>query len=126
LRQPHTETDDYSTSRAGIARGLDEGVSGADWYDKTVKEAMQIAEEHPGIAKDLTRNSSTPPFAITSQVRPRSECCAADQAYTYFPARKLPDRHQAKKASIAGNLKKMNERPGGGSIGKVREFLTSR
>jgi len=127
----HTEeTDDYLANVIALElrEGLIGGVSAADWYDETMKNAMKIAEEiYPGIAKDKNQKFIyTAALAITSQGETVDRNVAlADQAYTYFLKHgKYPTDIKAKKASIAGNLKKMNEMiEEAGSIDKVREFF---
>jgi len=127
----HTEeTDDYLAGVIAmeLREGLIGGVSGADWYDETMKKAMRIAEEiYPGIAKDKNQKFIyTAALAITSQGETVDRNVAlADQAYTYFLEHgRYPTDIKAKKASIAGNLKKMNEMiEEAGSIDKVREFF---
>ena len=129
----HTpETDEYLAGviTMELREGLIGGVSGADWYDQTVKHAMDIAEEiYPGIKKDQNQKFIyTAALAITSQGETVDRNIAlADEAYTHFLKHgRFPTDIKAKKASIAGNLKKMNEAIEEGGIDKLREFFDAK
>lgn len=126
----HTEeTDEYLAGVIALElrEGLIGGVSGADWYDQTMKDAMKIAEEiYPAIAKDKNqRFIYTAALAITSQGETVDRNVAlADQAYSYFLEHgRFPTDIKVKKASIVANLKKMNEAIDEGGIDKLREFF---
>ena len=126
----HTdETDDYLAGVIAmeLREGLIGGVSGADWYDETMKQAMRIAEEiYPEIAKDPNQKFIyTAALAITSQGETVDRNVAlADQAYTYFVEHgRFPTDIKVKKASIVTNLKKMNEAIEEGGIERLREFF---
>ena len=131
----HTpETDEYLAGVIAmeLREGIIGGASGEHWYDDTVTQAMEIAEEiYPGIAKDPNqRFIYTTALAITSQGETVDRNVAlADQAYTHFLQHgQFPTDLKAKKASISGNLRKVNEAiaAGGGGvkgIEKVRAFF---
>lgn len=131
----HTpKTDAYlaNTIALELREGLIGGVSGADWYDKTMKNAMDIAGDiYPGMMADPNKKFIyTAALAITSQGETvMRNVDLADQAYTYFEKHgHFPTDIKAKKASIVGNLKKLNEaidEAGGGEAGiaKVRQFF---
>ena len=130
------EIDEYLANviKLELREGLIGGASGEHWYDNTIKEAMQIAEGiYPGMATDPhKRFMYTTALAITSQGETVGRNVElADQAYTHFLEHGVfPTDLKAKKASIRGNLKKVNEAIaefGGGEkgIAKLREFFNT-
>jgi len=117
-----------------LREGLIGGVSGADWYDKTVKEAMQIAEDiYPGVRTDPNKRFMyTAALAVTSQGETvMNNVRMADEVYTYFQEHgRFPSDFKAHKASVGANLRKINEfidEKGGGAKGieAIREFFDS-
>ena len=126
----HTpETDEYLANVIALElrEGLIGGVSGADWYDKTMKEAMSIAEEiYPELADDPdARFMYTAALAITSQGETVDRNVAlADAVYMHYREHgEFPLDIKVKKPSVTENLRKMNEAVDEGGIEKMREFF---
>ena len=86
----HTpETDDYLANVVAqeLKDGLHNGRSGEDWYDKTMIEAMQIAEKiYPGVGTDPAKKFLyTVALAVTSQGEVvESNVRLADLAYLHY------------------------------------------
>ena len=129
----HTEeTDEYLANVIAmeLREGLIGGASGEHWYDDTVKEAMEIAEDiYPGISKDKDQKFIyTVALAVTSQGETVDRNVAlADQAYRHFLKHgRFPTDIEVKKASIVENLRKVNEAIEEGGIAKLREFFDTK
>ena len=115
-----------------LREALISGASGADWYDKTMQEAMDIAEKiYPGIASDPNKKFLyTVALAVTSQGEEvTNNVRLADIAYShYLEHGRFPTDIKVNKPSVTGNLRKINEaieKGGGGDkgIAKLREFF---
>ena len=126
----HTEaTDEYLAGVIAmeLREGIIGGASGADWYDKTMREAMAIAEEiYPELKSDQDgRFMYTAALAITSQGETvDSNVRLADEAYMHWREHgEFPTELKVKKPSINGNLRKINESVAEGGIEKMREFF---
>ena len=131
----HTpETDEYLAGVIALElrEGLIGGASGADWYDRTMIEAMQIAETiYPELKDDPNKRFIyTAALAITSQGETVDRnVVLADEVYSHYAEHGVfPTNIKAKKASINGNLRKVNEaiaEAGGGDEGieRVRAFF---
>jgi len=109
--------------------GLHNGHSAVDWYDKTLKQAMGVAEKlYPEIATDPDqRFMYTVALAVTSQGEVvDSNVTLADQAFEHFRTHgEFPTDLEVKKPSLNVNLKKVNEliARAGGNIAEVRDFF---
>jgi hypothetical protein len=126
------ESEDYIASVIAqeLKDGLHNGHSAHDWYDKTLHEAMAIAEKlYPEIATDPDqRFIYTVALAITSQGETvDSNVRLADQAFeSYRKTGAFTTELRTKKTSVATNLAKVNKLiETAGGIGPVREFFNT-
>jgi hypothetical protein len=129
------ERDEYLANIIAmeLREGLIGGASAEQWYDDTVKKAMNIAEEiYPGVKDDPhKRFIYTVALAATSQGETvGSNVRLADQAYTYFQEHgKFPEDIKTVKPGPKQNMQKLNkmiEKAGGGEKGieATRQFFS--
>ena len=123
------ETDDYLATVIAqeLVDGLHNGRSGADWYDQTMKEAMDIAGEiYPGVATDPDKKFAyTAALAITSQGEVvDANIRLADLAYSEFQETGVfPTNLKVADPNINSNFEKVNEMLKTIGIKKTREFF---
>jgi hypothetical protein len=122
--------DDYIANviAMDLIDGLKSGRSGADWYDKTMLDAMETADKlYPGVNTDPDKKFLyTAALAITSQGEVvDASVRLADEAYLGFKNGVFPVL-KASVPNINENFGKINDQIKKlGSIAKVRELFAT-